>query len=127
MAVLPDENVQAHSWARQNQSMKAPQRKTIPVDVNGNLSRLVREALTQDALEPLSVQVIEGRGTFRVDVEDSDQAVLSIQDRNNDLADRVTIAGDMPGKCMDIGHNLGLAGFRRSPTNTLAKRDPKAA
>src|SRR5258708_34315276 len=103
--------------------MKAPRRKTRP----GSATALMREAVLQDPLEPLGVELVESRRRFGVHVEDGEQVALGVDDGHDDFADRAAVAGDVTREGGHVRHDLGLSAAPRRPANAPAEGDPQAA
>lgn len=60
-------------------------------------------------LQMFAIDCIERRESVRVDIEHRHQFAERVENRDDDLGARQGVAGDVPGKAVDIGHDLSAA------------------
>src|SRR5437588_11961519 len=79
-----------------------------------------------DRLERVRIGLVEARELRAVEVEDADDAIC-VDDRNDDLAPRRRIAGDVAGELVDVGNDDRAAIARRGPAHARADADGHAS
>src|SRR5690606_21793121 len=80
----------------------------------------------RDRFQAAAIDRIEARRDRAVQVEHADQPAVGRHQRHHALRARGRVAGDVPGECIDVRHQLGLAAARRRAAHALVQRDADA-
>ncbi len=78
-------------------------------------------------LELLTIDVVEGGGGMRVEIEHRSDGAGGVLDGNDDLRPRGGIAGDVSLERLDVGDDLGLTGASGRAADAPLERDVDAS